>query len=171
MWSPDLKGLLLCLVVLAFSAGCGYHVAGRGGDLPGGVTSVTVPFFDNRTKKPDIESTVTTAFINELVTTVDVVKDGEAVLNGVITSYNLRPVSFTQRDISQEYRLTVGLSVELVRASDGEVLWLDHKISNYEDFTVDLADVVATEEAELEALRKIARDVARYTKERMIEGF
>ncbi|MBI5886944.1 MAG: LptE family protein [Deltaproteobacteria bacterium] len=137
--------------------------------MPGGIESVSIPIFTNSTAKPDIESTVTQAFVNEFVNTLHVTTTNEVVMRGAITSYELTPVSYTQNDVNQEYRLTVTLSLMIVKGD--QTLWEDSEISDYEDFTVIISDVTATNEAELAALKKIAEDTARFTKERMLEQF
>jgi outer membrane lipopolysaccharide assembly protein LptE/RlpB len=158
------------MVVLALS-GCGYHIAGKGGRMPGGVVSLAIPIFVNGTSKPGIEGPMTSAFVRELLTTVEVREGGEAALDGVIRSYTLTPVSFTKSDVAQEYRLTVVVSLKVTRRGDPAPLWEDGNISDYEDFTVDPSDVMATNDAEEEAFAKISRDTARLVKERMLEGF
>jgi outer membrane lipopolysaccharide assembly protein LptE/RlpB len=161
----------LCAILLAALAGCGYHIAGKTGKMPGGITSVTIPVFTNNTNKPDIEAALTNAFTNEFLTTVKVADSAPHVMEGVITSYDLRSVSFTKSDVTQEYRLTVVLSLKLHAKDDETVLWEDPKVSDYEDFFVNTLDVNATKEAEFEALKKLAKDTARTIKERMLEDF
>jgi hypothetical protein len=65
----------------------------------------------------------------------------------------------------------VVISVRIVLKADGRVLWADDNIVDYEDFVVDTGDVTATEEAEITALKKLAKDTARLVKERMLEDF
>jgi hypothetical protein len=43
--------------------------------------------------------------------------------------------------------------------------------TDYEDFKVTALNVDATKAAEREALKKMARDMARLIKEQMVEGF
>lgn len=149
--------------------GCGYHVAGKSGKMPGDITSLSIPIFTNSTSKPDIESTITQAFANEFVNTVKVTGAGSAVMKGNIISYDLTPVSYTQNDVNMEYRLTVTLSLSIIQGD--KVVWEDSEIIDYEDFRVNITDVSATNEDELAALKKIAQDTARFTKERMLEKF
>lgn len=160
--------------VLLTLAGCGYHIAGMGGHMPGEVKSMDIPVFRNATAKPDIESIITSSFVSEFVTTVEVRDKGDSVLQGVIKSYNLTPVSYTKSDVNQEYRLTVVLSVKLYSLADNapqKLLWSDDNVTDYEDFTVNISDVSATKTREEEALRKLSRDTARLVKERMLENF
>jgi outer membrane lipopolysaccharide assembly protein LptE/RlpB len=162
---------LVLAVFLSLVFGCGYHIAGKGGGMPGNITELAVPIFKNNTRKPDIETLVTSAFATEFLTTVKVVDTAGAVMQGVIKSYELNAVSFTRSDVNQEYRLRVAISVRIVMEEDGRVLWSDDNITDYEDFIVDTSDVTATEEAEIAALKKLARDTARLVKERMLDDF
>ncbi|MFQ5481102.1 MAG: LPS assembly lipoprotein LptE [Thermodesulfobacteriota bacterium] len=154
-----------------FITGCGYHIAGKSGTMPGGVTAVTMPVFTNATTKPDIEGIITSAFVTEFLTTIDVNKKAGAEIKGVIRSYNLRGVSYTKTDVTEEYRLTVVLSLVMRDKKDGQVLWADSSISDYEDFRVDTTDVARTEEVEIEVFKKLSKDLARKIKERMLDGF
>jgi len=166
-----LTGFCLLLTV---SSGCGYHIAGMGGNMPGDVVAISIPFLKNQVQKPDVETIFTTALVDEFVKSgiVKVVEeDAEAVLSGAITGYDLTPVSFNRNDVIQEYRLTIKLEISLVRKSDGEVLWEDKNITDYEDFNVTGTDITATKTAELDAIKKMAKDTARLIKERMLEDF
>jgi len=159
------------LLALLLMSGCGYHIAGKGGKMPGGVESLAMPVFVNRTIKPDIESDLTAAFVTEFVTSVRVEGASPHAMYGVINRYDLTPVSFTKSDINQEYRLTVELALSIVEKKSGKVIWHEDKVTDFEDFTIDINDVTETTEREEAALRKLAKDTARLVKERMFEGF
>lgn len=165
---------LLFAALPALLTACGYRIAGKGGNMPGNISTISIPFLKNQVQKPDIETIITTALVDEFVKSgiVKVAeKDADAVLSGAVTGYNLAPVSFNRNDVIQEYRLTIKLEISLVRKSDGKVLWEDKNITDYEDFKVTSADVNATKSAELDVIRKMARDTARLIKERMLEEF
>ena len=159
----------LLMIAALLLGGCGYHIAGRGANMPGGVTELRIPVFVNETVKPDIEGPMTEAFVAEMVNTVRIKYSSDVVMTGVITAYDLKPVSFTGSDVNLEYRLTITLAVDIKRGE--EVLWKDGNITDYEDFTVNTLDVAATEDAERAAMRKLTRDTARLVKERMLTGF
>lgn len=167
-------GRALVFMFCIFLCSCGYHIAGKGGNMPGNVATIAVPFLKNQIQKPDVESVITTSLVDEFAKSgiVKVVEqDADAVLNGAITGYDLTPVSFNKNDVIQEYRLTIKLDIGLVRKSDGKVLWEGKNITDYEDFKVTATDVNATKSAELDALKKMAKDTARLIKERMLEDF
>ncbi|MFQ5901570.1 MAG: LPS assembly lipoprotein LptE [Thermodesulfobacteriota bacterium] len=160
---------LLSSVFLLLSS-CGYHIAGKKGTMPGGLKSISVPFFSNKTAKPEIESVLTPPFVEELVNIglVKVVEHGEGILKGTINKYAFTPISFDRNDVVTEYRVTVVLDLILIRGFDGEVLWEGKAIQDSEDFAVD-PDIVISEANEREALNKIAVDLARSFKERIFE--
>ncbi|MBI5901872.1 MAG: hypothetical protein HZB84_00075 [Deltaproteobacteria bacterium] len=142
--------------------------------MPGGIKSVSIPVFTNTTAKPDIESILTSAFVNEFITTIEVKEKSDALMQVTIKSYTLTPVSYTKSDVNQEYRLTVVLSVRLYKKENdapGKLLWSDENIVDREDYIVNSLDVSATRDRETEALKKLAKDTARLTKERILEDF
>ncbi|MFQ5586199.1 MAG: LPS assembly lipoprotein LptE [Thermodesulfobacteriota bacterium] len=169
---------LFVLFIISLSgalSGCGYHIAGKGGSMPGGVTTLSIPFFQNHTQRPDVETVLTTAIVDEFINTasLQVVKggEGEATLLGEIHTYTLTPVSFDSTDVTQEYRLSIEVDLKLVRRSDEGILWERKGLTDYEDFKVTALDVDATKAAEREALEKMAKDMARLIKEQMVEDF
>lgn len=163
--------LTFVAALMATASGCGYHLSGQFGKMPGGVKALYVPMFENRTQKPDIEAIMTSAFATEFATTVEVSDKAEFVMNGQVVSYGLQSVSYTKNDINQEYRLTVAVSLKIAKRDGSEVVWKEDNISSYGDFVVNGMDITATKEAELAAFRKIARDSARLVKEKMLENF
>lgn len=168
-------GASLWFTVVLFLAmavgGCGYHLSGFSGKMPGGVVALYIPMFENRTQKPDIEGIITSAFATEFATSVDVTEKADVVMNGALTGYSLQSVSYNQNDVNQEYRLTVVVSLKMAKRDGSEVVWQEESISSYGDFAVNTSDLTATREAELAAFRKIARDSARLVKEKMLENF
>ena len=165
------------LIVFLFaltSAGCGYHVLGGGGDEQmtaftglDGSEPLAIPFFDNRSSKPYVESVITAAFAEEFMRSVDLTADAATVLKGTVSAYKLRPLAFTENDIVSEYRVTVRL--DLVVERDGEAVW-GEVVEDYEDFAVTTSSVVETKDAEAKAVRKMASDMARIVKERIVGG-
>ena len=166
---------IVALLTSVLVVGCGYHVSGGRGSVSSnfgcGIESVSLPVFKNETLRSGVEGVITSALIDELVNTVDVIAKGhaEATIEGVIKSYDLNAKSFGDGDVVSEYRLTVSYSVRLVRVADGAVLWQDNDVSTYADFLVDIASVAITKDREFKALEEIALESARLVRERMAE--
>ena len=160
------------LTVLFFISGCaGYHIAGRGGSLPGGIKSISVPIFANNTAKPEIESTLSPPFADELVKTglVKVGSKSEGTLKGTIKEYTLTAISFNPQDEVKKYRLTVVIDLVLVESSSEKVLWESIGLKDSEEFLAPADRISDTNEDA--ALKKIATDLAKLFKERVLEGF
>lgn len=173
-WLPLFSLFTVHFSLFTIIIGCGYHIAGKGGNMPGNIATISIPFLINQVQKPDVETVITTSLVDEFVKSgiVKVVEeDAEAVLSGAVTGYTLTPVSFNRNDVIQEYRVAIKLDISLVRKNDGKVLWEGKGITDYEDFKVTSADVNATKSAELDAVKKMAKDTARLIKERMLEDF
>lgn len=168
-------GYLVFLIIIL--NGCGYHVMGRGEKLPNGITTISVPFFENQVKdkemvsllKSELGSIMTPPFTEELVNSgiVKVVDRGEAVLKGVIRDYTLTPLSYTRGDVVKEYRLKVVLALSIVK--EGKTLWQGElNYSNEFDASDDISTFRANEER---ALKDVAVELAKQFKERIIEDF
>jgi outer membrane lipopolysaccharide assembly protein LptE/RlpB len=95
------RSALCCALIVALLAvaGCGYHVAGHGANLPSQWTTIAVPAFQNDTTQYRIEQRFTQAVIRELITrtkyhVVSEPESADAVLRGEILSIDLTPVLF-----------------------------------------------------------------------------
>src|SRR5260370_38409613 len=82
-----------------WSAGCGYHVAGRSNSLPKSIHVIAVPALENKTTSYRIEQRLTTATVHEFLakTSYRVVPDpanGDAVLRSKVLSLRAVPVLF-----------------------------------------------------------------------------
>jgi outer membrane lipopolysaccharide assembly protein LptE/RlpB len=167
--------MLKCLLAVVLSlSGCGYHLAGMVSSLPPDVKKIAIPLFSNKTLRPDLENRFTNALLDEFVKgrKVEVVQEREAdaVIQGVITSFETTPISFLSKEVIQEYRVTIRLDVSLIKKADESVIWKDRGISYFADYTND-PDVAISEARRDEAIGKIAVDVARQLYSNILEGF
>ncbi|MBI4746436.1 MAG: LptE family protein [Deltaproteobacteria bacterium] len=176
-WIKLLK-YITAISLLALSA-CGYHLAGTVSSLPPDVKKIAIPLFSNKTLRPDIENQFTNALLDEFAKGKKVVVVGEnvadAVVKGIITSFENTPISYKGGDVIQEYRVTVRLEVSLIKKADESVIWKDKNISYFSDYKTahDIA-IAAANIAEANrdaAIRKIAVDVARQLYSNILEGF
>ena len=167
----NIVALLTCVLV----TGCGYHVSGGRGSVSSnfgyGIESVAVPVFKNETLRSGVEGVITNALVDELVNIIEIKSkaNAEAVIKGVVESYELSARSYGDGDVVSEYRLTVSYSVRLVRVTDNVVLWQDNMVSAYADFLVDITSVAITKDRESKALEAVALESARLVRERMAE--
>ena len=114
--------LLFCLV------GCGYHYPGAAGELPGGVESLYIPLFVNKTKEPRLEAVVTSQVSevfsrNKKIHQVEKQKNADAVLLGTIRSYKTKALSYDSNDDIGTYYSTLNIDAELRQTETNELLW------------------------------------------------
>lgn len=168
-----MKRFISILLFFSLSA-CGYHLAGTVSSLPSDVKKIAIPQFSNKTLRPDIENQFTNALLDEFAKgkKVEVVGEGEAdaVVKGIITSFETTPISYTGGDVIQEYRVTVKLEVSVVKKIDESVIWRDKNISYFTEYKND-PDVAVSEGNRDAAIKKIAADVAKQLYSTILEGF
>jgi len=157
-----MKRLLTCLFIMFYLSGCGYRFTGRG-TLSPEIQKIAIPIFVNKTRETGIENIFTSILIEEFTRTgrVSVVDEplADVVLRGTITSYNVSPIFYYGGKI-RRYRVTVALNVELVKVSQsgGEMLCQIQGLSENEDYDA-LPDILLTKAEEMEAVKKIGRDL------------
>jgi len=117
--------ILFCLFGFVFIA-CGYKFAGSG-TFPGGVQSIYITIFENRTRETGIEKIFTDDLIDEFIRKSEDILAGrrenaEAILSGVISGIGIRTVFHTGTDTSDEREVTIGVSIKL-RNQQKKILW------------------------------------------------
>jgi len=122
-------------VLLALTAGCGYHVAGHGPDaLPKTIHVIAVPALENKTNTFKIEQRLTAATIHEFLakTRYKIVSDpdaGDAVLSGKVLTLEILPLLFqtptktTTTEQATAMMVTMKCEVTLTERDSGKVLY------------------------------------------------
>jgi hypothetical protein len=119
---------LLLLTSLVIYPACGYRLT-RTKNLRG-IQSLGIPTFKNSTQRYRIEQMITSAVLEEFSARTNIPVNSkssgvDAVLQGEIRSMSASPVTFGGDTFATAFIVTVQLSVRLVRAADGSVLWED----------------------------------------------
>ena len=193
-----LKGSLIFLIFCFIFSGCGYHIAGKGINLPPEVKSIAIPILKNETKETNLEHIVTEAIRNEFIRTkkLKVVSEEEAdaILYGTIKSFDISAVSFDRNDFVMEYKAKMVLDLSLRKKDDNTVLWSDNNLSVTNDYGAEDSVVVTSspdykerslkvedlrsmtgniivEEDKLYAIKRIAQDVAERVRNGVFTGF
>ncbi len=113
----------------AWSAGCGYHVAGRSDSLPKSIHVIAVPALENKTTSYRIEQRLTTATVHEFLakTSYRVVPDpanGDAVLRGKVLSLDAVPLLFdTATGRATAMLVTVKCEITFELRETGKILY------------------------------------------------
>lgn len=116
------------LASLLFLGGCGYQSMAQPGLLPGGVQSMHIALFGNRTTEAFLENAITDAVIERFsrqrgLQLLESPELAEGLLSGELVSYSIGASAYNPGDQITEYRLTLAVAAELRRRADGRVLW------------------------------------------------
>jgi len=165
---------LVAAVILLALLGCGYHFPGKSGTLPGGVQSLYVPLFVNKTAEPQLENLLSNDVSQVFsrsgrVQQVETLQQAEAILEGVIRSYSTKAVAYDQQDDISEYRSTVVVDAALRQTADGRLLW-QGQIS-WDDEYLAADDKIFQEDLEREAMEEISLRIAEELLARMLDDF
>ncbi len=167
--------LFFLLSAIAIS-GCGYALVGRGNFLPANIQTIQIPSFINRTTRVELEQQVTQAVAEEIVSRgrLKLVSGGEksdAVLRGVIETFNINPVAFDERGRATQYQVAVTAKIELVdRTAEEKVIWKNDQYRFTETYPISL-DASDAFDQETRAIREIARRFAEALVISLLEGF
>ena len=166
--------VLGALVALVVAGGCGYRIVGYGGQLPGGITRVEVPVFENRTARADVGRVMTEDFIKRLLESAKVnVATGEgaqAVIKGTVTGYKREPITFDSTGKPLANRLTIIMDVRLVSRGDNRLLFGEKAVAVRYDYPVK-TDLSENDRLEDQAMRSATAEMSQKLVSLMLESF
>jgi outer membrane lipopolysaccharide assembly protein LptE/RlpB len=155
--------VLASIILVSAMVGCGYHVMGRGGAFPEGITSVAIVPLENDTREPNLTAIFTSALRREFIfrRDVEVVTEqkAEATLEGAITALETGSVAYNTEGRATEYDISVTLDARLIRRGTKAVLWKGDKIKGTWHYMSSL-DVMTNESNKNQAIQKIATDLS-----------
>ena len=150
-------------VAVTLTAACGYQLVGKGGTFPAGVEKVAVKPFRNSTERSRLEGEAENIFIQELISTGKVtitsLDDADAWFEGVLTSYENNPISFTASEEILERRILIRASIGFfIRGDEGAFFYKEgaRGRAEYEVSQVLALDIEREGEAALRALNDLA---------------
>jgi len=163
------------ILFFVFSAGCGgYHFASDSNNLPGEITSISIPFFQNETYEANIESYFTRALINEFIKNKKFTilsQGGDATLYGIVKNFHATTIAYSAQDKVLEYRAAVTLDLTLKNNHTGETIWRKPSLISEEEYKVSSEDIALTEATKKVAFQKIATELATQIYEELVLGF
>jgi outer membrane lipopolysaccharide assembly protein LptE/RlpB len=158
--------------IAVFLSACGYRFAGSG-NLPGGIQTIAVDIFTNRTSETGLQNIVTNDLIYEFTrkgrTVYTNPKEGGAVLTGVIESSRVSTISRQGQQSPLERRVEITVNLKLT-SSDDKVIWSASGISEFEEYDV-ATDKQATEINKRRAIESLSKRLAEKVYNRMTEDF
>ena len=165
---------ILLLAVLPLGA-CGYALVGRGSNLPPEVRNVYLKPFENGTGRARVDSILTQAVADELVTrqrfaVVASAETADAELAGTVTGFDVRPVSFDDDRRATEYEIAITARVALRRTNPESVLWQNDRYQFRDSYKLEASDL-GFQDRETPAIEATAKKFAETMITDLLEGF
>lgn len=165
---------LVCMIA-AIAAGwsCGYRLSGSGNNLPPTLKSVAVPAFVNQTTRYQAEQFVTFAVRDEFSkrSKLRLAERGDradALLEGEITGFQVRPLSQSSEGVAGEYQITITINVRFIDQVNNKLLFENRNLSFVDTYESSNDDFFALESVRLE---KIAQRFAASVVSAILENF
>jgi outer membrane lipopolysaccharide assembly protein LptE/RlpB len=156
------------------AAGCGYRFQGQGRGLPGGAGTIAVPILENPTLEPELGPLLAAAIRDQFARTraVRLVPTDEAatVLRGRVVGFEADAVAFDPQGLAVEYRATLTLDLVLTDRGGDRILWADPGLTGTDTYRAS-SDPLVTEANRREAIRRLAADLGRSVRDRVLAGF
>ncbi len=155
---------------------CGYHVAGRGDQIPKEVRSVAVLPFANATSRYKIEQDLTRAVTHELITRTHfrVTPDeaaADAVLRGAVVNVIITPIVFDPASgRATVVQVVAQMQVTFTERRTGAVLYQNQNFQARERYEVSIDPRAYFEESEV-GVQRLSQAVARDLVTAILEKF
>ena len=160
------------IIIALFFSACGYRFAGSG-KLPGGIQTIAIDIFKNRTTETGLENTITNDLIYEFTRKGRSVqknsKKADAVLTGVIVSERITTISRQAQQSPLARRVEITVSLKLT-GSDGGVKWSASNVSAFEDYDV-AADRQVTDINKRKAIENLSKKLSEKVYSRLTDNF
>lgn len=171
--NPIKTCILISIILVPFFVNCGYHLSGAGSTLPEGVKSIAIPDFENRSSSPDAQQYITFAIRDEFITRsklklINNISEADLVLEGKITKFKVKPLSYTNKVSANLYSLTLILDVKLIDTINNKIIYNNSSLKFSDTYDIDSSDFFSQEGATMD---KIAKDIASTIVTGILENF
>ena len=166
--------VLLLLIICCYLSGCGYHAVGWETSPHGSAgKTVSIPVFANKTFKPNLESTLANAVVDEFAKRnsprIAGSADADMTLSGEVTSYSSTAISYSRSDTITEYSASMKLVATLRKNSNRQVLWKG-ELSWSQAFPAN-TNIAIQQNAEDAAIQEICNKLAQQLYLRILQDF
>lgn len=165
---------VLIAVLLVATVGCGYRFQGTGRALPGGPRTLAIPVLENPTLEPELGSLLTAALRDQFARTSGIrlvrTEEAEAILRGRVLGFEADAVAFDPVGLALEYRATLSVGLTLTDPTGAVIYWADPRVAGSDTYRA-ATDPLVTEANRREAIRRIAADLGRSIRDRVLAGF
>ena len=168
-----MRPFALVFVTLLLFSGCGYHFAGQGGHLPGGLSKIYVAPINNLTSEPYLETKLISRVTDEFARSGQIAEvfnsaAAEAILTLTIRTYSRQAISYDSQDDIAEYDSAMTVDARLIRVKSNQELW-QQRISWKSSYSVS-SDKAAQDSAEANAIEEICQRLAEELRFRLLSN-
>ena len=167
------RGVFCVLVLVLLFPSCGYHLVGYGSALPSHIRTIAVPVFKNTSTEPNIHRDATDAirqiFITDGRLKLVGTSKADLLIRGILTDYQLRAVSFSGKDIAEEYVVKLGVQIEAYDRVKKKII-LAQKFTTQWDYRTG-SGIIGSESARFTALNRAYADLGAKLVSIVIEQF
>lgn len=160
---------VFCLLL----SGCGYRLVGTGSTLPDHIKSIHIPVFENTSAQPEIHRELTSEVLQSFISDgrLKVVKKAEAdlVMEGTLSYYNIRNVSFNPQDLVSDIIVEIEVQVKVIDQVKDKI-FLEQKAKGQWDYQSS-TDLAVAERNRLEALDLAYNDMGNRLVSLVIDQF
>ncbi len=167
---------LAIAVLSVVLASCGYHVAGRGDEVPATVKTIAVPAFSNATTRYKLTDHLPEAISREFLTRTHykIVSDpneADAVLKGTVVNYTAYATIFDPvRSRATAVELHVVLKISLTDRATGKVIYNRPNLEVRERYEISVDPTQYFEESDV-AIDRASKQVANQVVSSILENF
>jgi len=168
--------VLLLIVLLFMTAGCGYRFSPGGEWIDKSLQSVFVDNIANTTSEPFIEIYLRNGLEDQFRKSsrfrLTASKDtADLIMQGTILSLNIPPVAYDRFDKATEGRAVMTVDLLFEERAAGKKLWAVTNFSGNETYRIDQANPSATSVSKSAALQKLSNDMAEKAYRNLMSGF
>ncbi len=173
------------LLLVAFSGACGYRMARFDNPELAGISTIAIPYFENKTYEPGLDAIFTYACVNKFISTgrlqVVGIDEADLVLRGTVKRVKYQSLALTTDARAVEWRIWVTTQIVVEERKTGRVLWKRAKLRRGQEYrTTDQTELppgATTDELQLDAaakrqaFQKLAADMAEQVHDGLLQGF
>jgi hypothetical protein len=172
------RWLVISLLLLCTTIGCGYSLVGKGITTDPSIKRIGVPLFKDRTGRAGLDQKLTNKVIAELLRRgrFDVVPDSEgvdALVEGELLTYNTAPIGFSSDGTTtQASRFAVTVTARIVyrKVGEKEPIWANESFLVREEAEIS-DDSSAYFDREEQTWERLGESFARNLVAAMLEAF
>lgn len=123
-----MKRLLILTLLFSFICGCSFYSFSPKGRST--INNIAIERFKNNTAEFGLEDKMTDQIIDALIADGNLkivpIENAEAVLSGILTTYERKPYNPDENDQVESYSIRMLFNIQLTNRTDNTIIWKDN---------------------------------------------